>query len=149
MEKYCQNCKQQNSMEAQFCRVCAAPLGAAPSNNQQQQYQANFNNQQWNQGFQGNQQAPQFVQPSTGTSGRVIASVLLSIGGLLFCFPLLSIIGAILGWMEVSAIKEGRSPAGGLGMAQTGMWSGIIISVVDFLICGVFFLILIGSGTMY
>ncbi|HEX8288615.1 MAG TPA: DUF4190 domain-containing protein [Pyrinomonadaceae bacterium] len=134
-------------MDAQFCRFCASPISETSGNGQQNQ--ARFNNQQWNQGFQGNQQAQQFVQPSTGTSKRAIVSVLLNIGGLLLCFPLLSIIGAILGWMEVSAIKEGRSPSGGLGMAQTGMWSGIIISIVGFLLCGVFFLILIGSGAMY
>ena len=147
MEKYCHNCKQQNSMDAQFCRSCAAPIGEAPGSGQQNQ--ANHNNQQWNQGFQGNRQAPQYVQTSSGTSGRVIASVLLSIGGLLLCCALMSIIGAVLGWMEVSAIKEGRSPAGGLGMAQTGMWSGIVISIVNFFIYGFFFLILIGSGAMY
>ena len=149
MEKYCQNCKQQNAPNAQFCRACAAPINAAQSNYQRQQNQANFNNQQWNQGFQGNQQAPQFVQSSTGTSGRAITSLMLSIGGLLLCCALMSVPGAILGWMEVSAIKEGRSSPSGLGMAQTGMWSGIAISIVNFLVYGFFFLALIGGGMAY
>jgi hypothetical protein len=149
MEKYCQNCRQQNAPNAQFCRFCAAPLVGAQSGGQQAQNQANFNNQQWNQGFQGNQQAPQFVQHSTGTSGRAIASLMLSIFGLLLCCALTSIPGAILGWMEVSAIKEGRSSQSGLRTAQVGMWSGIAISIVNFLFYGFYFLALLSSGAMY
>ena len=149
MEKYCQNCKQQNAPSAQFCRFCAAPINAVQNNNRQQHYQANFNNQQWNQGFQGNQQVPQFVQPSAGTGGRAIISLALSIGGLLLCCALLSVPGAILGWMEVNAIKEGRSSPNGLSMAQIGMWTGIAISIVNLLVYGFFFLALIGSGMSY
>jgi hypothetical protein len=45
MEKYCQNCKQKNAIEAQFCCACAAPINTA-STGQEQPYQQNH---QWNQ----------------------------------------------------------------------------------------------------
>jgi len=140
--KFCQNCKQQNAMEAQFCRFCAAPLAQGAQN------QANFQQQQWNQGFQGNQ--PQgFVQPSAGSSGRAIASLMLTICGLLLCCALTSVPGAILGWMEVSAIKQGRSSPSGMMMAQIGLWGGVVISVLTLLFYGFNLLALMSSGAVY
>lgn len=136
--KFCQHCKQQNTADAQFCRFCASPLGASAQN------QANFNNQQWNQGFQNN-----FAQPSAGASGRAIASLILTICSLLFCCLLTSIPGAILGWMEVSAIKQGRSSASGMMMAQIGLWGGIVISILTLLFYGFYLLLALSGGAMY
>jgi len=144
MEKYCQNCRQQNSPEAQFCRFCASPLNGG----QRPQNQANFNNQQWNQGFQGNQSAG-FVQPSAGASGRAIASLLLSICSLLFCCMLTSIPGAILGWMEISAIKQGRSSPAGMMMAKIGLWGGIGVSILTLFFYGFYLLLALSGGAMY
>jgi hypothetical protein len=146
MEKYCHNCRQQNSADAQFCRFCAAPLNAAPGGGQRPQNQPNFNNQQRNQGFQ---QPAQFNQPAAGSSGRAIASLMLTICGLLLCCALTSIPGAILGWMEVSAIKQGRSSPSGMMLAQIGLWGGVVISVLTLLFYGVYLLALISSGAMY
>lgn len=140
--KFCQNCKQQNSPDAQFCRACAAPLGAGAP------HQANFNNQQWNQGFQGNQGAG-FVQPSAGASGRAIASLLLTICSLLFCCLLTSIPGAILGWMEVTAIKQGRSSPAGMTMAQIGLWGGSVLSILMLLFYGFYVLVALSAGMNY
>src|SRR3712207_607626 len=115
MEKYCQNCRQKNSPDAQFCRACAAPLMGGQTTANQGFYQ----NQQWNQGFQGGQMAGGFApQQSSGVSGRAWASVLLSVGGLLLCCAFASVPGAILGWMEINAIKEGRSDPNGMKFAK-------------------------------
>lgn len=140
MEKYCQNCRQQNSPDAQFCRFCATPLNGG----QRPQNQANFNNQQWNQGFQG----AGFVQPSAGASGRAIASLVLTICSLLFCCMLTSIPGAILGWMEISAIKQGRSSPAGMMMAQMGLWGGIGVSVLTLFFYGFYLLLALSGGAM-
>jgi hypothetical protein len=148
MEKLCQNCKQQNSAEAQFCRFCASPLATAqggapppPQNPNPQQ------NQQWNQGFQGNQPAGVNRQPSKGgASGRAIGSLALSICGLLLCCVLTSVPGAILGWMEVNAIKQGQSSPNGMIMAQIGLWGGVVMTVVNLLAYGLYLLLAVSAG---
>lgn len=72
-----------------------------------------------------------YAQASAGPSGRAIASVILTICALVLCCGVLtSIPGAILGWLEISAIKEGRSSPGGLMFAQIGLWGGIIITIL-------------------
>ncbi|MDQ4120792.1 MAG: DUF4190 domain-containing protein [Acidobacteriota bacterium] len=135
--KFCQNCKQQNLPEAQFCRFCASPLSAGSQN------QSNFQQQQWNQGVHGN-----FAHPSAGASGRAIASLLLSICGLVLCCALTSVPGTILGWMEVNAIKQGRSSPAGMTMAQIGLWGGAIISVLVLLFYGFQLLVLMSNAMM-
>jgi hypothetical protein len=139
MEKFCPNCHKPNAPQAQFCRHCAAPLlseqppppqpppppHAGPNQGQQANQQWN---QQWNQGGQGT--GNNYMQP-TGASGRAIASLVLTICGLVLCCgPLTGIPGAVLGWMEMSAIREGRASPKGLLMAQIGLWGGIGVSVV-------------------
>jgi hypothetical protein len=64
-------------------------------------------------------------------SGRAVASLILTICGLVLCCGgFTAIPGAILGWLEMSAIKEGRSSPKGMIMAQIGLWGGIIVTVI-------------------
>jgi hypothetical protein len=147
MEKYCPKCNKENAPEALFCRNCASTLAVgqggiyAPPNQQQQQNQppfANqqqnqppFANQQWNQGAAGIPGAGNYARPSAGPSGRAIGSLILTICGLVLCCGgFTAIPGAILGWLEISAIREGRSSQQGLMMAQIGLWGGIIITIL-------------------
>lgn len=72
-----------------------------------------------------------------------IGSLILTILAL-FCFgPLTGIPAAIMGWMELAAIKQGRSDRSNAWMAHVGLWGGIIVSI---LAVGVFFLMLILSA---
>ena len=52
------------------------------------------------------------------------------------CGPFTGIPGAILGKMEMDAIKEGRAPASNLGMAKAGFWislAGAVLSILMFI----------------
>lgn len=153
MEKYCPNCNRPNPSEAVFCRHCASPLSAGGGGGQQQQYadqrQNQQQNQQWNQPPPGGQMQGNFANSSAnaGASGRAIASLILSIAGFLLCCFFLGIPGAILGWLEISAIKEGRSSEKGLLMAQIGLWGGIGVTVLSALFyVFYFFLMMVGGG---
>lgn len=53
-------------------------------------------------------------------------SLILGILSFLCCGPFTGIPGAILGKMEMDAIKQGRSPETNLGMAKAGFWISII-----------------------
>lgn len=153
MEKFCQNCGQQNSADALFCRFCASPLtpvqggGQQPFNPPNQPPNQSSNqpqNQQWKQAFQGNQ--PVNGNISAGASGRAIGSLILTICGVIFCCLLTSIPGAILGWMEVSAIKQGQSSPKGMLMAQIGFWGGVIMSVISLIAYGLYLLLAVSAG---
>ena len=56
--------------------------------------------------------------------------MILAIGAFLCCGPLLGIPAAILGWLELTAIKEGKAPAKGKTMASIGLWGGIAATVI-------------------
>jgi hypothetical protein len=146
MEKYCQNCHKSNLAEAQFCRFCAAPLAAAPPVEPTPPIYAN---PQWNQPVTGAQPPQNLAPAQAGASGRAIASLGLSIGGLLLCCLLASVPGAILGWMEVNAIKEGRSSPAGMTMAQIGLWGGIVVTVLTLLAYGFYILAALSGGGGY
>ncbi|MBX7170068.1 MAG: DUF4190 domain-containing protein [Pyrinomonadaceae bacterium] len=141
--KICNNCQQVNPAEAMFCKKCASPLGQAQ---QQQQYgnpqQQNpfVNQQQWNQPNYGNQGMQNFGQPvSGGTSGRATAAAILAGVGLICCAPA-GIVAAVLGWLEIQAIREGKSSSAGMTMAQIGLWGGIIGFVINVVINVIFLL---------
>ena len=69
---------------------------------------------------------------SGGASPRAMASLGLAIAALVLCCgPLTGIPAAILGWLEIGAIKEGRSSQAGLMFAQIGLWGGLIVSVLN------------------
>jgi hypothetical protein len=142
MEKYCPSCNKPNSLDSQFCRHCAQPLPANQSQNAGQAQGQSFGvGNQWSQqgstgqaGFAG-QGGANFASPSPGASGRAIGSLILTICALVLCCgPLTGIPGAILGWMEISAIREGRASPRGMMMAQIGLWGGIILSVITSII---------------
>jgi Domain of unknown function (DUF4190) len=63
-------------------------------------------------------------QPQS-TSTQAITSLVLGILSL-FCCPLLAPIAWYLGNQELKAIREGRSPAAGEGIAKAGLILGII-----------------------
>lgn len=149
MEKFCQNCRQPNPPNAAFCRHCASPL---PPDNPQQAaggQQGQFHNQQFNQQFppqnpSGHQLG---VYPSSAdkASGRAIAAAALAVGGLFCCGAFLGVPAAILGWMEMSAIKEGRSSPKGMMFAQVGLWVGIVGSIIT-TIGGLLMMMMSGGG---
>ena len=126
MENFCPGCGQPNQAEAQFCRFCASPMAGA---NRQHNYRKAQNN-----------------QTTDGASGRAITSLVLTICGLLLCCVLTSVPGAILGWMEINAIKQGQSSPKGMTMAQIGLWGGAAIAVINLLFYGFYLLAVLSAG---
>ena len=54
--------------------------------------------------------------------------------------PFAGIPAAIMGWMEIDAIKQGRAPADKKWMAMVGLWGGILSTVGH----GLFYILWIG-----
>lgn len=104
MTKPCPKCHQQNPAEAAFCLNCASPI--APST--------------------------QFGGPTgaSAPSQKGLISLILAIVALICCGPFAGIPAAILGWMELDSIKNGRSPAANKWMAMVGLWGGIASTVL-------------------
>lgn len=150
MDKYCQNCNTQNSPDAMFCRNCAMPFAQNSRGQQTPQNQPQFGNQpQYPQNF-GNQPVQNFAQKSAGASGKSIAAAVLAVCGLLLCCgPFTGIPGAILGWMEMNAIKEGKSPPSGMIWAQIGLWGGIATSLIGGILNVLMFLSMLSGGMNY
>lgn len=151
MQKICQNCKQENPPEAAFCRQCASPLGAGQPSQQQQQYappppQYGNQQQQWNQPNYATPQMQNVGQTAGTSSSRATTSAILAAVGLFCCF-IAGFAGAIMGWLEIQAIKEGKSSPDGMMMAQIGLWGGIIGIIINIVVnvIGVLFLGLMGS----
>jgi hypothetical protein len=150
MDKYCQNCNQPNPFDAAFCRKCAFPLppeGQPAGGQQGNVNQGQQPNQQWNQpNFGSDQQGGQnFAQTTGGTSQRGLIAVILVGVGLICCGPFTGIPAAIVGWLEMTAIKEGRSPKDGMWMAQVGLWGGIVVSILGSI--GYFLLLLMSMAS--
>jgi len=91
-----------------------------------------------------------YGKPTDGPSSRAYAAVGLVVVGLLCCGPFTSVPGAILGWLEMSAIRAGQSSSQGMIWAQLGLWGGILVSIVT-TIAGffLFFLMLLSGGPRY
>lgn len=141
--KTCNNCRQTNPPEAMFCRQCASPLNSGQAQQQYANPQPNFGQQQqWNQPNYGNpgMQQQNFGQASGPASSRANTSAILSFAGL-FCCGILGIAGAIMGWLEIQAIKEGKSSHAGMTMAQIGLWVGILTVVLN-VVGGILFVFL-------
>lgn len=119
MNKYCQNCQQANPPDAMFCRNCAATLPVGQAN--QAHYQPNL----------GERNFAQTPANSGGASQRATVALILAIAGFVCCFPLASIAAAIVGWLEITAIKQGQASPAGMNFAQIGLWGGIIITVLQ------------------
>lgn len=105
MSKFCPRCDQSNPPEAAFCLNCASPLGAAPP--------------------------PQaYPQTPGGASQKGTVALALAIAALLCCGPFAGIPAAVVGWMELDAIKNGRSPGNNKWMAAVGLWGGIAATLI-------------------
>ena len=100
-----------NPADAAFCLNCASPMTPAahqPAGGQQQ-----------------------FVPSgTTAQSQKGLYSLILAIVALLCCGPFAGIPAAILGWMELDAIKTGRSSAENKWMAMVGLWGGIATTII-------------------
>lgn len=107
MSRICPQCQQPNPPQAAFCLNCASPLGAA---------------------------APpqQFAAPASAgqASQKGMIAMILAIVALICCGPFTGVPAAILGWMELDSIKNGRVPADGKVMAMVGLWGGIASSLI-------------------
>lgn len=147
--KVCRNCNQTNPPEAMFCRQCASPLDAGQPNQQQYANPPQYNQQQYNQPNYGNQGVQQnFASASGGASSRATQSAILAVVALLCCGFITGIPAAILGWLEIQAIKEGKSSPEGMMMAQIGLWLGIGGTIIN-AIGGFILLILMSAGGRY
>ncbi|MEP7213334.1 MAG: DUF4190 domain-containing protein [Acidobacteriota bacterium] len=102
MTKPCPKCHQLNPAEAAFCLNCASPIGQASS-------------------------PRQFGGPTAGPapSQKGLISLILAIAAFVCCGPFTGIPAAVLGWMELDAIKSRRAPAENKWMALVGLWGGI------------------------
>ncbi len=92
-----------NPAQAAFCLNCASPIG--PMN------------------------APP-VSPGSQQSQKGLISFILAIVAFICCGPFAGIPAAILGWMELDAIKSGRASADNKWMAMVGLWGGIAATVL-------------------
>lgn len=114
MTKACPKCNQMNPAEAAFCLNCASPIGSAPPPI----------------GAPSQFGTTPPVQPGAQPSQKGLFSLILAIIALICCGPFAGIPAAILGWMELDAIKTGRTPADNKWMAQVGLWGGIVSTVL-------------------
>jgi hypothetical protein len=147
--KICNNCQQTNPLDAAFCRQCASPLGAGQAQQQYQNPPPQFGQQQqWNQPNQPNYPvAPQnnMNRAAGGASTRAMAAAGLAVAGLFCCGFLTGIPAAIMGWLELNAIKEGKAPVEGQMMAQVGLWLGIAGTIINAVV-NFFLLIMMSLG---
>lgn len=135
MTRICPKCSQTNPPEAAFCLNCAASLGPQVGAQVFQQQNPFSGVDQPHVGappaqFAGQTFVPQPGNPPGGTGQKAIAALVLAIIGLLCCGGFTGIPAAIVGWMELDAIKNGRSSAAGKWMAQVGLWGGIGVTVI-------------------
>lgn len=70
------------------------------------------------------------IGTKSGPSQKAVIALILAIVALFCCGPFAGIPAAIVGWLELTAIKEGRSPADGKWMAMVGLWGGIAATLI-------------------
>ncbi|MDX2040721.1 MAG: DUF4190 domain-containing protein [Acidobacteriota bacterium] len=141
---FCTRCGTQNPDDAGFCRNCSSPLTRPVSQPQPGAY-ANPSpystpsqpQQTPPPPYPGYQGAPVYQSSFAGqpavqgsASGRAIASMVLSILGLVMCAFFTSIPGMILGKMEMNAIAAGQAPRAGETLAKVGYYLGIAGTVI-------------------
>ncbi|REJ77971.1 MAG: zinc-ribbon domain-containing protein [Acidobacteria bacterium] len=147
----CSNCNRENSADAAFCRYCASPLTGSQGSAQQAKpepdppQQGKQQNQQWNQPPPAGQQAQFAPKSGGGTNQKGILAIGLVVAGLFCCGPFTGVPAAILGWLEMNAIKEGRSPQDQMWMAQVGLWGGIVVSILGTI--GWFFMLILSMAS--
>ncbi len=144
---FCTRCGTQNPDDAGFCRNCSSPLTRPVSHSGQQtapqpnqptsgSYANPSSSQSPYPGYQGppvyqSSYANQPITQQSGASGRAIASMVLSILGLVMCGFLTSIPAMILGKMELNDIKLGKAPKAGETLAKIGFYVGIAGTVIS------------------
>ncbi len=139
MTRACSNCNQLNPSDASFCLNCSSPLGptvGGPAYQQQNQPyvggQAPYVGAPPQQFGGGQNFGMQGSGTQGGASGRAIGSAILAVVTLVLCCgPFTGIPGAILGWVELEAIKKGQAPEAGRWLAQVGLWGGIAATVIS------------------
>lgn len=82
-------------------------------------------------------------------SQKAMISMILAIAGFLCCGPILGIPAAILGWLELDAIKNGRAPESGKTMATVGLWGGIVATVFHIFFYVIWFFLGLVSSSPY
>jgi hypothetical protein len=158
MSQNCPHCRTHNPAEAQFCHNCGSRLsGANPSFSpsfgaRPEMAAAGIGAMPMGSGpFVGQPPSAQsgaYFPAASGLSKLAVTSLILAISSL-FCFGFLTgVPAAILGWMELSAIKQGRSDRSNAWMAHIGLWGGIAISVLSFIVMLIFLALLLASGGM-
>ena len=80
------------------------------------------------------------------TGNRAMIALVLGIVSIFMC-GLTAIPGAILAWMEMQAVKEGRVPQANGGMAKTALWLNLAALVLTVFGCLGFGLL--GGLSMY
>ena len=120
MTKICSKCNQSNPSDASFCLNCASPL--------ESDHGGPFVGQQNAGGFQ--QASTGQPSAASGSGQKATIALILAIVAFLCCGPFAGIPAAIVGWMELDAIKNGRSPEGGRWMALVGLWGGIAATLL-------------------
>lgn len=119
-----------NPADAAFCLNCATPLAASgpfvgqASNNPGGNFAGSANN-------------------NDSAGSKAIAALGLAVAAFLCCGPITGVPAAIVGWMELDSIKNGRSPASGRWMAQTGLWLGIGAAIIH--VFGYMLFVLMGA----
>lgn len=140
MMKVCSKCSQPNPPEAAFCHNCASPLAVGGAQDRP-----------WPQDpgatpIIGGHAA---AVAAPAASQKPMIAMILAIAAFFCCGPLLGIPAAILGWMELDAIKNGRSPEGGRTMATVGLWGGVIATAFHTIFYLIWFLLGLVSSAPY
>ena len=155
---FCTKCGSPNPEGAQFCRNCSAPLPRT-AGQESDPLPTPPPPQESYQGYPGGQQAPPSYQPypgsqspagynpplPAGASGRAIASMVLSIVSVFTCCTILSVVGLVLGKMELNAIHNGQAPQAGETFAKVGFYLGIVMTVLS--VIGYIFYFLVGIAS--
>ena len=79
-----------------------------------------------------NQQSAGQQNVAGSASSRAVTALILAATALLCCGVFTGIPAAIVGWLELGAIKSGQAPAAGKWMALVGIWVGIAGTVIQF-----------------
>src|SRR5262245_56400651 len=162
---FCTRCGANNLDTDQLCRSCSAPLtkpgGASgapsgspqqpypystPGQGQQQQQQQSYSPYPGYQGYPPSQQQHGYANqtyPQQGASGRAITSLVLSLVSIFMCGFLTSIPGMILGKMEMNAIRQGKAPSAGEGLAKAGFYISLVVTILYGLLIMFYFLFIV------
>ena len=123
-ENRCTQCGTANAAQAKFCGSCGATLSSPPPYNPPPPAP--------NYVGPGPQSQPP-PQKAGANNTKAILALVLGIASVFCCGFLSGIPGAIIGKMEMDAVKQGRSPESNMGMAKAGFWISIAGSVLSIL----------------